>query len=89
MIKPRFITPLCVCMCETPVLADDLVIPLCEMSPPQGRLANLRTAEFISAKRDCLVKRRNAVLVLLDRRRPSVDLRSQVARPTEDTKKSS
>jgi len=38
------------------VLADDAVIPLCEMSPPQGRPDNLRTGERISAKRHCVVK---------------------------------
>jgi hypothetical protein len=55
----------------TLVLADDPVIPLCEMSPPQGRPDSLCTGELISAKRDCVVKQRNAVLVLRDRRRPS------------------
>jgi hypothetical protein len=47
----------------TLVLVDDPVIPLCEMSPPQGRPDSLCTGELISAKRDSVVKQRTAVLV--------------------------
>ena len=71
------------------VLADDPVIPLCEMSPPQGRPDSLRTGELVSAKRDSVVKQRNVVLVLRDRRRPQGGPQSPVARPTTGTKTSS
>jgi hypothetical protein len=76
-------------MLVTLVLAYDPVIPLCEMSPPQGRPDSLRTDELISAKRDCVVKQRNAVLVSRDRRRPSDGPQSPGARPTAGTKMSS
>jgi len=79
-LNRKFITPVFVAL----VLADDPVIPSCEMSPPQGRPDSLRTGGLISARRDCVVKQRNAVLVLGDRRRrPSGGPQSPTSRASD------
>jgi hypothetical protein len=53
-LNQKFITPVFVAL----LLADDPVIPSCEMSPPQGRPDSLRTGGLISAKHDCVVKQK-------------------------------